>query len=95
MAIREHPPLGTLLLCDFGSGFKPPEMVKRRLVVVISPRIKARPGLCTVVALSTTLPKPVWPTTLSSTSAPACLIGWKATASGSRATWWPRSDCSA
>lgn len=59
MAIREHPPLGTLLLCDFGSGFKPPEMVKRRLVVVISPRIKARPGLCTVVALSTTPPKPV------------------------------------
>ncbi len=61
MAIRQHPPLGSLLLCDFGSGFKPPEMIKRRLVVVISPRIKARPGLCTVAALSTTPPKPVMP----------------------------------
>jgi uncharacterized protein YifN (PemK superfamily) len=59
MPIREHPLLGTVLLCDFDSGFKAPEMVKRRPCVVVSPRIGSRPGLCTVVALSTEPPKPV------------------------------------
>jgi uncharacterized protein YifN (PemK superfamily) len=34
-------------------------MIKRRPVIVISPKIVARPGLCTVVALSTTTPDPV------------------------------------
>jgi mRNA interferase MazF len=34
-------------------------MVKRRPVVVVSPKIASRPGLCTVVALSTTAPDPV------------------------------------
>ncbi len=34
-------------------------MVKRRPVVVISPKIAARPGLCTIVALSTSAPNPV------------------------------------
>lgn len=58
MAIHEHPVLGTILICDFDSGFRQPEMVKRRPVVVISPKIGARPGLCTVVALSTTPPEP-------------------------------------
>jgi len=61
MAISEHPVLGTLLLCDFDSGFKIPEMQKRRMVVVISPKIAARPGLCTVVALSTSAPNPPMP----------------------------------
>ncbi len=61
MAIREHPDLGTVLMCDFSAGFSEPEMVKRRPAVVISPRIRARPGLCTVVALSTTEPHPVMP----------------------------------
>ncbi|WP_312599209.1 type II toxin-antitoxin system PemK/MazF family toxin [Brevundimonas sp.] len=59
MAIREHPKIGTILMCDFDSGFTPPEMVKRRPVVVVSPKIVARPGLCTVVPLSTTAPDPV------------------------------------
>ena len=59
MPIKEHPVTGTLLLCDFSVGFKVPEMVKLRPVVVISPKIAARPGLCTVVALSTTKPDPV------------------------------------
>ena len=61
MPIREHPRLGTVLICDFNSGFRVPEMVKRRPVVVISPKIRARPGLCTVVALSTEPPVPVMP----------------------------------
>ena len=61
MPIKEHPLVGTVLLCDFDSGFKVPEMVKRRPCVVISPKIAARPGLCTVVALSTDSPFPVMP----------------------------------
>jgi len=61
MPIREHPRLGTVLLCDFNAGFRMPEMVKRRPVVVVSPRIVARPGLCTIVALSTRAPDPVMP----------------------------------
>lgn len=59
--IREHPQTGVVLMCDFNAGFKSPEMVKRRPVVVISPRIKSRVGLCTVVALSTKAPTPVMP----------------------------------
>ena len=59
MPIREHPTLGAVLLCNFDAGFKEPEMVKRRPVVIISPKIQARPFLCTIVALSTEAPDPV------------------------------------
>ncbi len=61
MPIKQHPDAGTVILCDFAGGFREPEMVKRRPVVVVSPRIRARPGLCTVVALSGTEPRPVMP----------------------------------
>jgi len=56
MAIQFHPKAGTILVCDFRDGFRPPEMVKRRPAVVISPPISARPGLCTVVPISTEPP---------------------------------------
>jgi len=56
MAINEHPVSGTILMCNFAPGFQQPEMVKRRPVIVISPKISRRPNLCTVVALSTTAP---------------------------------------
>jgi uncharacterized protein YifN (PemK superfamily) len=46
---------GTILLCDY-RGFRAPEMVKRRPVVVISPRLPHRDMLCSVVPLSTTAP---------------------------------------
>lgn len=47
----------TILLCDYAKGgFVPPEMVKRRPVVVISPRLPHRDGLCTVVPLSGSRP---------------------------------------
>ena len=59
MPIKEHPLIGTIVMCDFNSGFREPEMVKMRPVVVIGPRFAARPGLCTVVALSETAPHPV------------------------------------
>jgi len=61
MAIEKHPARGTILTCNFDTGFIPPEMVKRRLVVVISPDIKQRQNLCTVVPLSKTEPKQVMP----------------------------------
>ncbi|WP_198669160.1 type II toxin-antitoxin system PemK/MazF family toxin [Elioraea thermophila] len=48
---------GTILLCDDDTGFRPPEMVKRRPVVVVSPRLPHRDGLATVVPLSTTAPR--------------------------------------
>jgi len=54
-----HPRPGTVLICDFDTGFKPPEMVKCRPVVVISPRPRRATQLCTVVPLSTTAPIPV------------------------------------
>jgi mRNA interferase MazF len=52
MPIQFHPKQGSILICNFEPGFKTPEMVKRRPVVVISPQISVRANLCTVVALS-------------------------------------------
>lgn len=47
----------TIVLCDYSKGgFLPPEMVKRRPVVVLSPRLPHRDGLCAVVPLSGTPP---------------------------------------
>lgn len=58
MPIKEHPKKGSILFCDFNQGFKVPEMVKKRPVIIISPKMKGRFGLCTVVPLSTTEPSP-------------------------------------
>jgi len=55
MPITFHPAPGTVLMCDY-SGFKPPEMVKKRLVVVISRKHR---NLATVVPLSGTEPRPL------------------------------------
>jgi uncharacterized protein YifN (PemK superfamily) len=52
MAIQFPVAPGTILLCDYGTGFQVPEMVKRRPAVVVSPRLPHRDGLCTVVPLS-------------------------------------------
>ena len=53
MAIQFSVLPGTVLLCDYDlGGFIPPEMVKRRPAVVISPRLRHRDGLCAVVPLS-------------------------------------------
>lgn len=61
MALEFHPPIGTILICDFAPGFREPEMVKRRPVVLISPHISKRGKLCTVVPLSSTAPNLVMP----------------------------------
>ena len=58
MAIKFHPEQGTILICDF-RGFLEPEIVKRRPVIAVSPKFKDRWGLCTIVPLSTTPPRPV------------------------------------
>jgi uncharacterized protein YifN (PemK superfamily) len=60
MAIQFHPNQGTIVICDF-NGFVPPEMVKRRPAIVVSPRFRTRNGLCTVVPLSTTPPSEIAP----------------------------------
>lgn len=60
MAIPYHPEIGTVLICDF-HGFVEPEIVKRRAVVVVSPKLKNRDRLCTVIPLSTTDPLVVMP----------------------------------
>jgi mRNA interferase MazF len=56
MPINDHPAPGTILVCNFNGTFKEPEMVKPRCVIVVSPRIRARTKLCTIVCLSTTAP---------------------------------------
>lgn len=61
MGIGGHPSRGSIVTVDYSSGFKEPEMVKKRLAVVLSPKIHGRPFLCTVVPLSLTEPKKVMP----------------------------------
>lgn len=55
MPLQHHPRRGAILICDY-AGFKPPEMVKRRPVIVLSPRRRRRYNLCSIVPLSTTEP---------------------------------------
>lgn len=61
MAFKHYPRFGQVYLCNFNTGFAPPEMVKRRPVVVVSPAATHGRGLCTVVPLSTTPPEPAKP----------------------------------
>ena len=61
MAISYHPNRGSILMCDFTHGFVNPEMDKNRPVIILSPNIRSRHNLCTVVALSTTPPETVRP----------------------------------
>jgi len=57
MPLLYHPKPGTVVICDFGQGFRVPEMIKRRPAIVVSPQIQGRPNLCTVVPISTEVPK--------------------------------------
>lgn len=81
MPLSFHPQQGMVLICDFTTGFKAPEMVKRRPVVVVSPRPRRNTQLCIVVPLSTTSPSPV--ESHHHCLAPASLPGSLAT----RQTW--------
>ena len=60
MPLTYHPGPGAIVICDFSTGFQPPEMVKVRPVVVISPRRRTT-QLVTVVPLSSVAPAPVEP----------------------------------
>jgi uncharacterized protein YifN (PemK superfamily) len=60
MGLTYHPKVGQILLCDF-SGFRPPEMVKKRPVIVLAPPHTGGSELSTVVPLSTVTPEPVQP----------------------------------
>lgn len=57
MALTYHPKTGAIVLCNYDTGFRKPEMVKTRPAIVISPRLRKRDKLCTVVPLSTTEPE--------------------------------------
>lgn len=57
MALKYHPEIGTIVICDF-KGFVEPEITKRRPAIVVSPRFRTRGNLCSIVPLSTTAPKP-------------------------------------
>lgn len=59
MALKFHPDKGTILMCTFPEWHEPPEMVKTRPVVVITPSIKGRGKIVTVAAISTQRPDPV------------------------------------
>lgn len=61
MPIPFNPRPGQILMCDFTQGFKEPEMVKKRPVVVLSPAMQGRQGLVTVAALSSVRPDPPRP----------------------------------
>ena len=58
MPLIHVPNAGEVLMCDF-EGFKPPEMVKTRRVVVVSPRPRrGYPGTYIIVPISKTPPLP-------------------------------------
>jgi mRNA interferase MazF len=59
MTIVSHPLPGTIVRVDLSEGFREPEMVGRRPVIVLSPPLTGRQHLCAIVPLSTTPPKKV------------------------------------
>ena len=61
MTVITHPTPGTIVRVDLNDGFRPPEMVKRRPCIILSPPLPNRAQLCTVVPLSTTPPNRLYP----------------------------------
>lgn len=57
MTLPYFPKPGEVLVCNFDSGFRPPEMVKVRPVIVVSRKDSHSRRLCTVVPISTTPPQ--------------------------------------
>ena len=60
MGLQFHPTVGTIVVCDY-RGLEEPEMVKRRLSIIVSSELDDRYGLCTIVPLSTTVPTEIKP----------------------------------
>lgn len=57
--IQFQPSPGQILVCQFGIGFRAPEMVKTRPVLVISTKQSPWTKLCVVVPISSTPPNPI------------------------------------
>ncbi|MBM4098149.1 MAG: hypothetical protein FJ261_15505 [Planctomycetes bacterium] len=60
MALTYYPSPGEVLMCDFSTSFREPEMVKTRPVVVVSRKFQttsAVHSICTVVPVSTQSPR--------------------------------------
>jgi uncharacterized protein YifN (PemK superfamily) len=56
MSLLIHPRAGQVVVCDF-AGFKEPEMVKARPVIVVSPRLPYRSEIAAIVPISLTPPR--------------------------------------
>jgi uncharacterized protein YifN (PemK superfamily) len=56
MALLSFPRAGQIYVCDF-AGFKEPEMVKPRPVIVVSPRLPYRSQIAAIVPISLTPPR--------------------------------------
>ena len=61
MPLLHHPKIGDVLICDFPSCLREPEMIKKRPAIIVTREHKGRARLCTVVPLSTTAPASVRP----------------------------------
>lgn len=61
MSLISYPPQGSIVTVNFNEGFKIPEMTKKRLAIVLSPHIRVRKNLITIVPLSLTPPDPIMP----------------------------------
>jgi mRNA interferase MazF len=85
MPLPYLPNRGEILICDFDTGFREPEMVKKRPAIVVSSKASHGRRLCTVVPLSTTAPVPPkpWHHPLPHVTVP----GWIAAA-----TMWAKCD---
>ncbi|MEW8178587.1 MAG: type II toxin-antitoxin system PemK/MazF family toxin [Candidatus Thiodiazotropha endolucinida] len=57
MGLQVYPGPWRIMMCDFNTGFKIPEMVKRRPVITISKRRDDEAPLCTVIPISTVRPE--------------------------------------
>jgi mRNA interferase MazF len=56
MSLLFYPRAGQVFVCDF-SGFKEPEMVKPRPIIVVSPRLPYRSEIAAIVPISLTQPR--------------------------------------
>lgn len=60
MSLFAAPKVGAVVLCIFPNDLAPPEMIKTRPVVIITPQLHGRRDLVGVVPLSTTEPDPMY-----------------------------------
>jgi uncharacterized protein YifN (PemK superfamily) len=56
MTLLFYPRAGQVFVCDF-NGFREPEMVKPRPVIVVSPRLPYRSEIAAIVPISLTAPQ--------------------------------------